>query len=100
MHESLSASSGAQASASARQVFDLISDEMALVEAEFRRQAASNVQIVDELGQYVRESGGKRVRPALLIFSAYAAGGNGRAENVIRMATVMEMLHTATLVHD
>jgi len=40
------------------------------------------------------------VRPALLILSNYAASGKGNAENVIRLATVMEMLHTATLVHD
>jgi octaprenyl-diphosphate synthase len=48
----------------------------------------------------LRSSGGKRVRPALLILSNYAAGGKGGGENVIRLATVMEMLHTATLVHD
>ena len=45
-------------------------------------------------------SGGKRVRPALLILANHAVGGEGSAENIIRMATVMEMLHTATLVHD
>lgn len=100
MHESLSPSPGGQAAAAAQQVFSLIGEEMSLVEAEFQRQASSNVQIVNELARYVRESGGKRVRPALLILSTHAAGGNGKADNVIRMATVMEMLHTATLVHD
>jgi octaprenyl-diphosphate synthase len=48
----------------------------------------------------LRSSGGKRIRPALLILSNYAAGGNAKNDNVIRLATVMEMLHTATLVHD
>lgn len=100
MRESLSVRPEAQAVVSPRQVLDVIAEEMALVEAEFARQASSNVQIVEHLGQYIRQSGGKRVRPALVILSAYAAGGNGKAENVIRMATVMEMLHTATLVHD
>ncbi len=84
----------------ARQIFDLIRSEMELVEAELRRQASSNDQIIDRLGEYVRSSGGKRVRPALLILANYACGGIGSADNVIRMATVMEMLHTATLVHD
>jgi len=84
----------------AREVFNLIARELQLVEEEFERQAASNIQVIDYLGGYLRESGGKRVRPALLILSAYAAGGNGSEPNVIRMATVMEMLHTATLVHD
>ena len=39
-------------------------------------------------------------RPALLLLSNFAAGGDASAEGVIRIATVMEMLHTATLVHD
>ena len=84
----------------AKKVFSLIKSEMELVEAEFARQAASNVQVIDYLGEYVRSSGGKRVRPALLILANYASGGNASAEGVIRLATVMEMLHTATLVHD
>ena len=85
---------------SARHIFALIKDEMELVEAEYKRQAASNVQVIDYLGDYLRSSGGKRVRPALVILANYASGGRGDSDNVIRMATVMEMLHTATLVHD
>src|SRR5207237_704246 len=48
----------------------------------------------------LRAAGGKRLRPALLVMSNYAVGGNGSDDNVIRLAAVMEMLHTATLVHD
>ena len=73
---------------------------MALVEVEFERQASSNIQVINYLGDYLRASGGKRVRPALLVLSNYAAGGAASEENVVRLATVMEMLHTATLVHD
>ncbi len=83
-----------------RKIFGLIKTEMALVEAEFARQANSNIQVINYLGEYVRSSGGKRVRPALLILANYASGGDASAEGVIRLATVMEMLHTATLVHD
>jgi octaprenyl-diphosphate synthase len=83
-----------------RKIFDLIKPELMLVEAEFERQARSNIQVINYLGDYLRASGGKRVRPALLLLSAYAVGGDGKAESAIRMATVMEMLHTATLVHD
>ncbi|MEP6946430.1 MAG: polyprenyl synthetase family protein [Acidobacteriota bacterium] len=86
--------------ATARKIFGLIRDEMAMVEAEFERQARSNIQVINYLGDYLRSSGGKRVRPALLILSSYAVGGRGGDESVIRLATVMEMLHTATLVHD
>ena len=84
----------------AKRIFSLIKKEMALVESEFERQAGSNIQVINYLGDYLRASGGKRVRPALLLLSNYAVGGNGGRENVIRLATVMEMLHTATLVHD
>ncbi len=84
----------------AKKIFSLIKDEMTLVEAEFERQASSNVQVINYLGDYLRASGGKRVRPALLLLSNCASGGNSASENVIRLATVMEMLHTATLVHD
>lgn len=84
----------------ARRIFGLIKSEMELVEAEFTRQAASNVRVINYLGEYVRSSGGKRVRPALVILANYASAGNASSEGVIRLATVMEMLHTATLVHD
>jgi octaprenyl-diphosphate synthase len=84
----------------ARKIFDLVRSEMGLVEAEFERQASSNVQVINYLGDYLRVSGGKRVRPALLVLANYAVGGDGGSENSIRLATVMEMLHTATLVHD
>jgi octaprenyl-diphosphate synthase len=81
-------------------IFGIVKNEIELVECEFERQASSNIQVIDYLGEYLRASGGKRVRPALLILSNYAVGGEGSADNVIRLATVMEMLHTATLVHD
>ncbi len=84
----------------AKKIFSLIKTEMALVEAEYERQASSNIQVINYLGDYLRASGGKRVRPALLLLANYAVGGDASRENVVRLATVMEMLHTATLVHD
>ena len=89
-----------EAKISARRIFSLIANELQQVEIEFERQARSNVQVIDYLGEYLRASGGKRVRPALTILSNYAVGGDGARYNSIRMATVMEFLHTATLVHD
>jgi octaprenyl-diphosphate synthase len=85
---------------SARRIFSLIASELAQVEDEFERQARSNVQVIDFIAEYLRASGGKRVRPALTILANYAVGGAGGRYNSIRMATVMEFLHTATLVHD
>jgi octaprenyl-diphosphate synthase len=84
----------------ATRIFSLIAAELASVEEEFERQARSNIQVIAYIGDYLRASGGKRVRPALTILSTYAAGGTGAQPNVIRLATVMEFLHTATLVHD
>src|SRR4026207_243148 len=90
----------AQAPLSARRIFSLVANELQQVEIEFERQARSNVQVIAYLGDYLRKSGGKRVRPALTILANYAVGGEGNRFNSIRMATVMEFLHTATLVHD
>src|SRR4029078_2508550 len=89
-----------EAKISARRIFSVVANELTQVELEFERQARSNVQVIDYLGEYLRASGGKRVRPALTILANYAVGGDGSRYNSIRMATVMEFLHTATLVHD
>jgi octaprenyl-diphosphate synthase len=99
MHPTAITDTQAEQIAGPAQVFGHIAKEMALVEAEFARQARSNVQVIDHLGTYLSSSGGKRLRPALLVLSSYASGGSP-SEGVIRMAAVMEMLHTATLVHD
>jgi octaprenyl-diphosphate synthase len=90
----------AEATLTARRIFSVIANELQQVEIEFERQARSNVQVIAYLGEYLRASGGKRVRPALTILANYAVGGDGARYNSIRMATVMEFLHTATLVHD
>ena len=84
----------------AARVFALVAVELQLVEREFERQARSNIQVIAYIGDYLRASGGKRVRPALTLLSARAAGGDAARQNVVRMAGVMEFLHTATLVHD
>jgi octaprenyl-diphosphate synthase len=85
---------------SARSIFSSVEAEMLLVENELERQASSNIQVIDYLGQYLLQTKGKRVRPALVILSALACGGRGNEPGLIRLAAVMEMLHTATLVHD
>ena len=89
-----------EAQVEAKRIFDSIAGELLLVEQEFERQARSNIQVIAYIGDYLRRSGGKRVRPALTILANYAVGGDGSNESSIRMATVMEFLHTATLVHD
>lgn len=99
MAKILSAPSPREMQTTAQQIFRSIQSEMAAVEEEFERQARSNIQIVAHIGQYLHQTGGKRVRPALLILSAKIFGEEVDT-SVIQMATVMEFLHTATLVHD
>src|SRR2546421_3285096 len=104
-HSSLMNSSGHTAAVeeplmTARRIFSLVAEELALVEEEFEHQARSNIQVIAYIGDYLRASGGKRVRPALTLLSNRAVGGDASLQNVVRMATVMEFLHTATLVHD
>ena len=84
--------------ASAKEVFDLLRDDLAAIEQEFTRQSASNVEVITDIAQYLMAGGGKRIRPLLLLLSAKALGCDTHSR--IRLGAVVEMLHTATLVHD
>ncbi len=75
-----------------------IATEMEQVEETFRREMHSSYKYVDELVRYGVMLGGKRLRPALLLLTARAVGEVCPAH--ITLATVVEMIHTATLVHD
>lgn len=78
--------------------FDLVKHNLAKVEEEFRRQSVSSVRPITEIGQYLQYSGGKRLRPALLLLAAKACGYEGSA--AVQLGAVVELIHTATLVHD
>jgi octaprenyl-diphosphate synthase len=95
----LSAPAQRETTYDAQEIFCLIQSEMDAVEVEFEKRARSNIQIITRIGQYLYRTGGKRVRPALLILSAKIFGEDANPA-VIQMAMVMEFLHTATLVHD
>jgi len=84
--------------ATAKQVFDLVRDDLTAVEREFGKQSQSEVAVIQDIAEYLLAGGGKRIRPLLLLLSAKALGFKG--ESRIRMGAVVEMLHTATLVHD
>lgn len=76
----------------------LVADKLRQVEEECRRNLRSDVGAVDELGRYLAEGGGKRVRPILLLLSAQMCGYRGDRD--VLFASVFEFIHTATLVHD
>ena len=82
----------------ASEVFELLRDDLSAIEREFGRDTVSNVRVITEIGEYLRAGGGKRLRPALLLLSAKLFGRNGRSS--VRLGAVVEIIHTATLVHD
>jgi octaprenyl-diphosphate synthase len=84
--------------ASAAEVNDLVREDLHAIEREFAVQAVSPVEVVTDIANYLIAGGGKRIRPLLLLLSAKALGAESTAR--IRLGAVVEMLHTATLVHD
>jgi octaprenyl-diphosphate synthase len=83
---------------SAKEVFDLVKDDLVLVEKEISRESVASVDAITAIGQYLQEAGGKRLRPSLLLLSAKLIGDGG--ESAVRLGAVVEMIHAATLVHD
>jgi octaprenyl-diphosphate synthase len=81
-----------------REIFDLLRDDLAAIEREFGGYSVSNVQAITEIGEYLRQGGGKRLRPALLLLAARLLDYKG--PGAVRLGTVVEIIHTATLVHD
>ncbi len=79
-------------------MFDLVRDDLALVEREIAVQTGEAIQPIAEIGSYLREGGGKRLRPALLLLAAGACGYQGTS--AVSLGAVVEMIHSATLVHD
>jgi octaprenyl-diphosphate synthase len=76
----------------------LVGDDLLLVEAEIRRELDSPVGLIQKMGAYIAGAGGKRLRPMLLLLAARLAGARGA--RCVELACVVELLHTATLMHD
>ncbi len=74
--------------------------ELEDVERSLKRALAAEVRVVAELGDYLYRTGGKRFRPALAILFYKLLGERGDYERLIELATVLELIHMATLVHD
>ncbi|MEY4634507.1 MAG: Octaprenyl-diphosphate synthase [Acidobacteriota bacterium] len=80
------------------QLFEPVREDLLAVEREFALQVQSQIHIIPEIGNYLQKSGGKRVRPAVLLMAARLSGYSG--PRAITNAAVVEFIHTATLVHD
>jgi len=83
---------------SALEIFDLVREDLERVEKAIDIESLASVDTVTTIGRYLQQSGGKRLRPALLLLCARFAGGGGKT--TIQLGAVVEMIHAATLVHD
>ncbi len=83
----------------ASEIFGLIQRELTLVEGKISAESVASVDAVTAINQYLQSSGGKRLRPSMLLLSAKLAGG-GDGDTAVQLGAVVEMIHAATLVHD
>ncbi|MBL1320270.1 MAG: octaprenyl diphosphate synthase [Methylophaga sp.] len=81
-----------------KSIYSLIEDDMSAVDAMIQSRLQSDVVLINQLGHYIINSGGKRLRPALAILCARACGYQGEQHH--NLATIIEFIHTATLLHD
>ncbi len=79
-------------------VIALSRDDMAAVNEVIRERLSSDVTLVNQLGHYIIDSGGKRLRPMLAVLAARAYGYEGDKHQLL--AAIIEFIHTATLLHD
>ena len=77
---------------------NIIGDDLKRVEEQFRKDLESDVPLIRKVAEYVLSSGGKRVRPALLLLAARLCDYQG--DKAVPLASVVEFIHTATLLHD
>src|SRR5215470_5101237 len=80
------------------EIYDLVRADLAQAEREIGLESIASVDAITYIGQYLQSGGGKRLRPILVLLCGRMFGPS--TPGLIRMAAVMEMIHTATLVHD
>ncbi len=85
-------------SLTALEIFDLVREDLAQAEREIGLESIACVDAITYIGQYIQSGGGKRLRPILVLLCGRLFGESN--PGLIRMAAVVEMIHTATLVHD
>ena len=85
--------------ASLNEIRDLVSDEWTMLDQEIEKQLSSDIELINSISQYIVESGGKRIRPLIVLLSAKACGASD-TDRVVKAAAMIEFIHTATLLHD
>lgn len=99
MHSRLQVPEAEYSLMSPEEIFSLVHRDLVLVEEEFERNLSDASALVSDVARYLHDGGGKRVRPALVLLASRLVSGEVSAP-AVHLAAVMEMLHTATLVHD
>ena len=82
----------------AQRIYDTVADDFSRVNDLIIKRLSSDVPLVEKIAQYIIESGGKRLRPLLVLLSSRALGYE--RDDHLKLAAVIEFLHTATLLHD
>lgn len=77
---------------------DLVAEDLRAVDSLIQDRLSSDVALVNQLGAYIVNSGGKRLRPLLVVLAARACGYRG--DHHVDLAAIVEFIHTATLLHD
>ena len=77
----------------------LVSEEWSLLDQEIEKQLSSDIELINNISQYIVNSGGKRIRPLIVLLSARACGASD-LDRIVKAAAMIEFIHTATLLHD
>jgi len=86
------------ATLSPHDIFKLVEDDLLEVDIALKAESKAAFGLVDDINEYLHNSGGKRVRPVLLLLAAKLCGFEGKSTLVL--GSVVELIHVATLVHD
>ena len=85
--------------ASLEEIRSLVSEEWSLLDQEIEKQLSSDIELINNVSQYIVNSGGKRIRPLIVLLSARACGASD-LDRIVKAAAMIEFIHTATLLHD
>ena len=85
--------------ASLEEIRSIVSEEWSLLDQEIEKQLSSDIQLINNISQYIVNSGGKRIRPLIVLLSAKACGASD-LDRIVKAAAMIEFIHTATLLHD
>ena len=85
--------------ASLEEIRSIVSEEWSLLDQEIEKQLSSDIELINNISQYIVNSGGKRIRPLIVLLSARASGASD-LDRIVKAAAMIEFIHTATLLHD